>query len=74
MHYNHVNQPVMNAPQKMRLKINKENIVVEKEELIMKNDMKNNDIMREKNMKIISNTLNFHTQFSHFSSHTGAQI
>ena len=64
----------MNAPQKMRLKINKENIVVEKEELIMKNDMKNNDIMREKNMKIISNTLNFHTQFSHFSSHTGAQI
>ena len=43
----HVNQPVMNGPQKMRLKY-KENIVVDKEELFMKKEMENKEILREK--------------------------
>ena len=41
----------MNAPQNMRLKITKKDIVVEKEELIMKKVMDNKEIMR-KNMTI----------------------
>ena len=49
MHYKHMNQHVMNAPEKMRWKKKKKkNIVVEKEELIIKKDMKNKEIMRIK--------------------------
>ena len=32
MRFKHLNQPVMNAPQKMRLKMTKEDFVVKKEE------------------------------------------
>ena len=35
----HVNQPVVNEPKKIRL-----NIIVEKEEQIMKKDMENGDL------------------------------
>ena len=48
----------MNAPQNMRMKITKKCIVVEKEEIIMKKDMDNKEIMRErKNMTITVHSL-----------------
>ena len=50
----HVNQPVMIAHKKYNVENYKEDIVDEKEEIIKKKDMENKEIMREKNMKIIS--------------------
>ena len=48
----HVNQLVMNGPQKM---MSKEDIVVEKEELTMNKEMENKEILREeKNTNISS--------------------
>ena len=38
----HVNQPVMNGPQKTRIKMTKKSVVLEKEEIIMKKEMENN--------------------------------
>ena len=51
-----VNQPAMNAHRKMRLKNYKVNIVVDKEQFIMKG-YGNKEIMKE-NMKISSNISN----------------
>ena len=44
----HVKDPSLNSPQKMMLTITKEDIVVEKEELIINRDIRNKEIMREK--------------------------
>ena len=40
----HVNQPVMNAPKNMRLTIRKKTVLFEKKDLIIKKDMKQDDI------------------------------
>ena len=48
MHSQHVYQLVMNATQKYEFGHHKEDIDVEKKELIMKRDQKNKEIMREK--------------------------
>ena len=40
----HVNQPVRNAPQNMRLTITKKTLLFEKEDLIIKKDMEQDDI------------------------------
>ena len=51
----HGNQPVMNAAQNMMLKMAKKDSVVEKADLIMKKDLGNTELMREKeNRKIQS--------------------
>ena len=50
MHYKYVNQPVMNAPQKMRLKIKKRHCCLE-QRMVMKKDMINKEFMREKTVK-----------------------
>ena len=44
----HVNQPVRNAPQNMRLTITKKTLLFEKEDLIIKKDMEHKEITREK--------------------------
>ena len=48
-----MNQPVMNAAQKMRLKMTKKYSIVEKADLIVKKDVEHNKITRQKeNLKI----------------------
>ena len=56
----YVNQTVMNATQKMRLKLQKS--VVEKKDLTIKKDIKHKEMMREKeNMK--SGSPQYETEF-----------
>ena len=44
-----VNQPVMNAAQKKKLKMTKKYSIVQKADLIIKKDMEHKEITREKN-------------------------